>query len=220
MIISEENKYIYIAVPKTGTYSTHQFLLASDETAVRDTLFADGVEHNILGHTKARDIQDILGLARFSEFRIFAFIRNPYGRIVSSYYFYRKGGKAWLFKEGRKRPLKLTLKIWSTYVLPFKLWALVYPYTGNYEYLHDTYGNLLATHLGKFEQLGKELERIAKEIGIGLDASRLPKSNTSKHEDELGYFKSRIFRKLLKARHRGLSRDLRFYEQNVAQSDG
>jgi hypothetical protein len=50
----------------------------------------------------ALKIKSLLGV-NYQNFSIIGFVRHPYGRIVSSYFFYKKGGKeAWQGKQEQR----------------------------------------------------------------------------------------------------------------------
>jgi thiol-disulfide isomerase/thioredoxin len=136
MIISKEKKFIYLAVPKTGTTSVQKYLLENDKTATKNSVEINGKYHKFGEHMTALKIKSLLGV-NYQNFIIIGFVRHPYGRIVSSYFFYKKGGKeAWRGKQ-EQRSLGDKLRIKSTEILPFKIWALVYPYKSNKEYFID-----------------------------------------------------------------------------------
>ena len=49
MIISPQNKYIYLACPKTGTMSVERFLIEQDPTAFRNEITIDNELIKLLG---------------------------------------------------------------------------------------------------------------------------------------------------------------------------
>src|SRR5690554_1899600 len=127
MIISKKNKFIYLAVPKTGTTSVQKFLLENDNTATNYNVELDGNQYRFGEHMTALEIKNVLG-DLYNDYTVIGFVRHPYGRIVSSYFSYKKGGKdSWKGRE-HQRSLGDKLRIKFAKIMPFKLWALIYPY--------------------------------------------------------------------------------------------
>jgi hypothetical protein len=91
MIISHKFRYIFFAIPKTGTHSVRQ--------ALRQHMGAQDLEQVGLfvqkkfpfpefrdighGHLSALQIRPVLGEEVFSSYTKFAFVRNPFDRFVS-----------------------------------------------------------------------------------------------------------------------------------------
>ena len=208
MIISKEKKFIYLAVPKTGTTSVQKYLLENDKTATKNSVEINGKYHKFREHMTAFKIKSLLGV-NYQNFSIIGFVRHPYGRIVSSYFFYKKGGKeAWRGKQ-EQRSLGDKLRIKSTEILPFKIWALVYPYKSNKEYFIDESDNLIVDlkNIGLFENLGDDLKDILFKSRITLK-NEISHENKSNHGYEDEYFKNPVFKWLI---NRKVKRDLEFY---------
>ena len=87
MIISEKHNYIYLACPKTGTTSIEKFLLEQDPSALQNKIIIDGKLLRFKGHATAKTIQSKLQ-GDFKKYQIIGFIRHPYSRMVSSYFFF------------------------------------------------------------------------------------------------------------------------------------
>lgn len=100
MIISYRHRFIFAAVPKTGTHSVRQALREhlSDGDAEQVGLFVDrrfpwedlaAIRH---GHLSLRQVRPHLGDEAFSAYFKFAFVRNPFDRFVSYCAFMLRGG--------------------------------------------------------------------------------------------------------------------------------
>jgi hypothetical protein len=91
MIISHRHRFIFFAIPKTGTHSVRQALrthLGPDDLEQVGLFenkrfpfpeFAD-IRH---GHLTAQQIRPVLGDAMYRDYFKFAFVRNPFDRFVS-----------------------------------------------------------------------------------------------------------------------------------------
>lgn len=91
MIISHQHKYIFFAIPKTGTHSVRQALRQSmgEKDIEQVGLFVKkkfpfpelaDIPH---GHITAQQIRPIVGEEIFTTYKKFAFVRNPFDRFVS-----------------------------------------------------------------------------------------------------------------------------------------
>lgn len=213
MVISREKKYIYIAVPKTGTTSVQELLLDNDASALKNCIYIAGKKHLFHDHISAGELKKVMGEEEFKKFKVFGFVRNPYGRMVSSYHFYKKGGKYWIW-DGRekKRPFLNKMKILFAKTLPFKVWAVLYPYKSNIEFLteKDKGGETLAHHIGIFENLQEELKRISCILNLDLNIENLPFKNKSKHDEYNLYFTPSLFKWIVKIK---MKKDLVYYNQ-------
>ena len=100
MIISHTRRFIFAAVPKTGTHSVRQALREhlSDGDAEQVGLFVNkrfpwedlaAIQH---GHLALRQVRPHLGEEAFSGYFKFAFVRNPFDRFVSYCAFMLRGG--------------------------------------------------------------------------------------------------------------------------------
>ena len=100
MIVSHSRRFIFAAVPKTGTHAVRQALREQlDEGDVEQVgLFVDkrfpweelaAIRH---GHLSLRQVRPYLGQAAFDGYFKFAFVRNPFDRFVSYCAFMLRGG--------------------------------------------------------------------------------------------------------------------------------
>ena len=152
-----ERALIFVHIPKTGGTSIHKALDLPDPRR------AAGLRK----HHPATEIAAHFPDERWQNAFKFAFVRNPYTRLVS-HYFYRK-------KEGR------ILKHYGR-ELSFNDWvqrALGAEQPGNlrpqYEWVADQNGQLMLDYIGKFEQLSLDFTEILNRVGLRL--KKLPHLN-------------------------------------------
>ncbi|WP_428332350.1 sulfotransferase family 2 domain-containing protein [Novosphingobium sp.] len=102
MIVSRNRRFIFAAVPKTGTHAVRQALREhlGDDDLEQVGLFVNkrfpwadlaAIQH---GHLALRQIRPFVGADTFDRFFKFAFVRNPFDRFVSYCAFMLRGGDA------------------------------------------------------------------------------------------------------------------------------
>ena len=102
MIVSHSHRFIFAAVPKTGTHAVRQALREhlGDDDLEQVGLFVNkrfpwadlaAIQH---GHLALRQIRPSVGADTFDRFFKFAFVRNPFDRFVSYCAFMLRGGDA------------------------------------------------------------------------------------------------------------------------------
>jgi hypothetical protein len=115
MIISKK-KYIYMAVPKTGSTSVQKFLLENDKTATKNGAEIEGKFYRFREHMTASGIKTVLGI-KYEDYTVIGFKRQSYSRLVSSYFFLKQGAKN-DFRNGKKMKRFLVLVLNKKFYLP------------------------------------------------------------------------------------------------------
>ena len=132
-------------------------------------------------HMNIATYQLIFSKAEFDSYFKFAFVRNPWDRLVSAFHFLKKGGiaardKVWAsanlvefdtFDDFVKRWLT------SDNVLT---WEHFKP---QYRYICDPHGKLQVDYVGRFEQIEVDFDYICEQIGINVE---LPHHNETGKE--------------------------------------
>ena len=184
MIISHQHKFVFTAIPKTGTHSVRR--------ALREHLGAeDGEQVGLFvqkrlpiaeiaaighGHISLSQIRPFLGEEAFASYFKFAFVRNPFDRFVSYCAFVTREDRAFLrnpheimryflFKE---RPLDHLL------------------FQHQHFFVTDENGALLTDAFGRVEQMQASYDAIAARLGLPTTA--LEKVNSSPRADYRGYY--------------------------------
>jgi hypothetical protein len=185
MIVSHRHRFIFAAVPKTGTHSVRQALRErmGEEDVEQVRLFVDkrlpwddlaAIRH---GHLALRQLRPHLGEAAFGAYFKFAFVRNPFDRFVSYCAFMLRGGD--LFERQPREVMYHML-----FRAPPEQHILFQPQAS---LLVDVDGRtLLADAIGRVEDMQASYDAICARIGI---ASRpLDRVNGTSHRDYRDYY--------------------------------
>lgn len=185
MIISHRHRFIFAAVPKTGTHSVRRALREhlSDGDVEQVGLFVNkrfpwddlaAIQH---GHLALRQVRPHLGEDAFHGYFKFAFVRNPFDRFVSYCAFMLRGGD--VFGQRPREAMRYFL-----FVEPPEHHILFQPQAAQ---LVDEDGKtLLADSVGRVEDMQGSYNAICTRIGI--PARPLDRVNDSRHGDYRQYY--------------------------------
>jgi hypothetical protein len=185
MIVSHNHRFIFAAVPKTGTHSVRQALREQlgDDDVEQVGLFVDkrfpwedlaAIRH---GHLALRQVRPYVGEEVFAGYFKFAFVRNPFDRFVSYCAFMLRGGE--VFQHQPREVMRHFL-----FVEPPEQHILFQPQSS---LLVDEDGRtLLADQVGRVEDMQGSYDAICARIGIPSRA--LDRVNGTKHVDYRQYY--------------------------------
>lgn len=148
----DRHQCIFVHIPKTGGVS------------VARSLFGNLTG----GHRRVSDYRLIYGERDFQAFFKFAFVRNPWDRLLSSYLFLKNGG----YNRADAEWAEAHLAHYETFQDFVKSW--VSPKTvlthvhfvPQYLFVCDASGNLAVNFIGHFERLTEDFEVIRRQLGI------------------------------------------------------
>ena len=185
MIVSHRHRFIFAAVPKTGTHAVRQALREQlgDGDVEQVGLFANkrfpwedlaAIQH---GHLSLRQVRPYLGEEAFSGYFKFAFVRNPFDRFVSYCAFMLRGGD--LFQQRPREAMRHFL-----FEEPPEHHILFQPQAS---LLVDEDGKaLLADTVGRVEDMQRSYDEICARIGIA--PRPLDRVNGSRRGDYRHYY--------------------------------
>ena len=159
---------IFVHIPKTAGKS------------VKSALF-DGRTKG--GHRSAYELMCIFGPITYYRYFRFAFVRNPYDRLASAYYFLRNGGindKDRAFAENhlyRYDNLHDFVMNW----LDMDNIQIYHHFKPQHQYIYTRRHRCLVDMIGRYETLGHDFERICNRLGI---AASLPHHNKTSVYDQ------------------------------------
>ncbi len=195
-MICHQQRCLYIHIPKTAGQSVERVFLALNGLTweTREALLLrpnDDPDKGPprLAHLTAGDYlrYGYLTPDQFQSYFKFAFVRNPWARMVSFYKYLSYGVTfpEFVFGDFQK-----------------KLWTEMYWFTRpQAEFLYDNQGHLLVDFVGRFERLQDDFNEICQRVG--LPPTPLPHVNKSKKHAQKVQFSLRPRRFLRYLRHRG-----------------
>lgn len=184
MIISHRHRFVFFAVPKTGTHAIRQALaphLGPDDWEQQDLFERKRLPIPRLaqlrhGHISVQQLQPLLPREQWDGYFKFAFVRNPYDRFVSTCFFLRRNA------PGMEQHATAFMK--QAIVTPrFRQRILVRPQG---TLLKNEAGSVALDYVGRFETLQQSCDEAFARIG--LPVAQLAKRNVSKHGDYSGYY--------------------------------
>ena len=184
MIVSHQHRFIFTAIPKTGTHSVRQ--------ALREHLNADDLEQVGLfvdkrfpfaelaairhGHISLQQIRPYLGEEAFAGYFKFAFVRNPFDRFVSYCAFMTRANGAFLANpQAVMRHVLFTARPMQ-HVL----------FQPQHTFLTDADGQLLSDTVGRVEQMQASYDALCERIGIARTS--LGQVNSSRRGSYRDYY--------------------------------
>jgi hypothetical protein len=184
MILSHKHRFIFFAVPKTGTHAVRfalrEHLGETDEEQVQ--LFVQKalpypeiarIRH---GHIRWDEIRRVLSDDVWDGYFKFAFVRNPWERFVSYCAFMHRGTDAF-----SRDPRELMRSVLDN---PEHRQRVVFQ--PQHQFICDADGKIMVDHLGRQETMQDSYNVIADRIGV--PRQELERKNASSHGPWRDYY--------------------------------
>jgi hypothetical protein len=154
MYIDNFYKVIYVAIPKTGTYSIHDYFQ-----------FNSGHPEPDIHHASYQEI--ISNNRELENYDAFAFVRNPWDKLVSVYFDFLKRGRQYSEKIRLEKPLLHEFSGFEDfcYQLPESAWFSNVFFRPQKEFV-VTYNDHTIPTIGRFECLQPDFKRICAQLDI------------------------------------------------------
>jgi hypothetical protein len=185
--IDHNNKYIYIHVPKTAGSSIRKALQTAPWPHV-----SQGTRYRIPKHATALQVKEIVGDRNWQSHFTFAFVRNPWDLMVSSYHWWlRKGNRyestrnmAKLVEQCGSFDSFIKSELGSHYVNEFKS-------PGLKEWYCDEHNMILLDFIGRFENIADDFQHIGKCLKVKVPD--LPYMNISDRSPYRKYYNDETY---------------------------
>lgn len=220
MLFCEEKKFIFVAVPKTGSGAIQTRLVECDPEVRRNAAIDEtGTWVEMPNHASARQIRKVMG-SRAKDYTFIAFLRDPRSVILSKFHFLREGRAARLQGlTGQPRPegvrfnLGITMRVLFAQALPLRVWSQLYPFRSSGSFVTDENGTLIVDEIGLMERLQEDVNRIFGRYGYSKADLDLPMWNRTDYDRatfDLGVLDGVAARRL--------SRDIALYRVAIKKS--
>ena len=193
MLLSRERGFAFIHIPKTAGMSVHRALAEVSPDAVRRIEEMPAThDRQKQRHAFAQDLKRHLGEPAWQRLFTFAFVRNPWARMVSWY------------NMCRERPTTPFMWRVSREVASFAEFIelpdnfLERTRFNQIDYVTDDDGQILVNFVGRYESLNRDFDWICKHIGVEVT---LPHVNSTTRVDYREYYNPRS-RRLVTERFR------------------
>ena len=189
-MISHDKKCIFIHIPKCGGTSIEDVIWPKDQgRSEKDlwmgfvTQFENKYQTGGLQHLLACQVREEVGCDVFSSYYKFAFVRNPWDRIVSQYAYMQQ-------RPDLMDYLGMTSETeFKTYLELIRLKEHV-QWMPQVRFLLDHDGSLLVDRIGRLEAFNEDCAKIFE--AVGLSVNQLPgHANRSKRQVFTHYYSDR-----------------------------
>ena len=174
MVISDRHRCIFVHIQKTGGASIEALLLRGDPAAVASA--PDGRRH-----APARAIVPIAGGERWRAYFKFAFVRNPWDRLVSWYHMCMQVSSPNAFA----RYVREQAPTFEDFVLRATSGMGARTTVNQIDYVTDESGAPIVDFVGRYETLRDDFARVCEKLGVAFD---LPHVNRSAHGHYRDYY--------------------------------
>lgn len=199
MIISYSRNFIFVHANKCGGTSVNKSLkkeLSGEDIIIGGTRESPQLnkfyeaEYGIWKHAQARKIKEFVGEKFWEAAFKFSFVRNPYDRVVSNYFY--------LIKSRKSNPDHFIHKYpsFDDYVLSddFKL-------VSQTDMMLDENHKKMLDYVGRLESFNEDFSYVCGRIGI--QQVKLGKHNTTKKKDSIDFYsnqevKDRVIERFIK----------------------
>jgi hypothetical protein len=169
-MISNDHKFIFIHIQKTAGKS---LLKALGLPLGADHRFAS-VQREDYGHHL------------WSTCFKFAFVRNPWDRLVSAYHYRRNGGSRRPDDLARAKLYPRSFRRFCRRLDHFMNLPDEHMFVPQWQWISDAEGRIIIDFVGRYEELDRDFEEVCRRIG--LDGLRLPHVNKSEHRPYWDYY--------------------------------
>jgi chondroitin 4-sulfotransferase 11 len=174
MIISNRARCIFVHIQKTGGASIEQLLRGNDPEIPK--AYLQGRRHMSAG-----ELRTLVPAEIWSGYFKFAFVRNPWDRLVSWYHMCVQTPNANPFA----RYIKDNAPTFDDFLKKTTTGMAERTTRNQLDYVTDDRGELIVDFVGRYERLGDEFARIRERIGLGEE---LPHVNKSTHDEYRKYY--------------------------------
>ncbi len=173
MVISPRAKCIFVHIQKTGGASIESLLMSHDPNVRANA--QDG------RHIPAREIRALVPAAIWNESFKFAFVRNPWDRLVSWYHMCMQVPTPNRFAAY----IRQNAPTFGDFITRTTTGMGARTTRNQLDYVSGDNGELIVDFIGRYEQLQSDLDTVGERLGF---PATLPHLNRSAHRDYREYY--------------------------------
>lgn len=197
VIVSDRKEFLFFAFNKTGSSSVQRVLRPYQNPIAERWLqfrFSRGQHTAVFKHARPFEMRSLISPSKWARYFKFCFVRNPFDRLVSVYFYHRQGIPA-------THPLasKLTFEEWILEGGSGSALRLMS------EFVCDESGKVILDFVGRYENLESDFQTVRERLEI---ESQLPHVNPSRHAHYSTYYTDRARREV----ERRFARDLEMFD--------
>lgn len=174
MVISGRTRSIFVHIQKTGGVSIETMLRRGDP-AIGSSL------HHGRRHLFARDIRPLVSSELWNGYFKFAFVRNPWDRLVSWYHMCAQASAPNAFA----RHIQQNARTFDEFVTRTTTGIAERTTWNQLDYVTDDDGNVIVDFIGRYERLHEDSRQVGERLGLAAD---LPHANRSAHAHYREYY--------------------------------
>ena len=174
MVISDRHRCIFVHIQKTGGASIETVLLRGDPAAAANS--PQGRRH-----PPAYAIVPMAGRERWGRYFKFAFVRNPWDRLVSWYHMCTQVPSPNAFA----RHVRAYAPTFEAFILDATSGISERTTVNQVDYVTDEHGAPMLDFVGRYETFGDDFARIRETLGL---AGNVPHVNGSVHGPYRDYY--------------------------------
>ena len=172
MLISHKHKFITIDIPKTATRSLRETLLPQN---IIDIVGEPNLKADFYQHITAMQCSESLQKLNknFSEYFSFVIVRNPWDRYYSFFKYLKEYAEKYKNKDAsiswnapEINQGKLCEELFANKTDEIVLRNIINDNECQSDYYLDENGEIMVSHIAKFENLNKEFELLCNQVNV------------------------------------------------------
>ncbi len=179
-IVSNKYRFIFIHIPKTGGTSLAEPRYQDGKGTLAGLL--GETDYTQAGHIRAVGLKERMS-EHWDKYFKFAFVRNPWDRMVSLYHYFLQDPEKQVSELGRRIAACDGFTDFCSRLEELDLDA---HFDEQISYLIDFQGNFLIDYIGRFETLDRDYANVCTKLA--LPVAKLPHYRKSSHQHYLQYY--------------------------------
>lgn len=158
------NNIIFVHIPKTGGGSLENILLRNkfkEEDIQEERKNIHSYKRKWTQHSCIKDIIERYSIQNAHHYFKFAFVRNPWDRIVSEYMYVKNHGGCACRGNIRKMPKNFEEYIMNNFKCSWREHV-----SDQYSFIHNSSGEKMVDFVGRFENYQEDVDKVMSRIGI------------------------------------------------------